>query len=85
MANKMQIEASVAEAFPLEDYLQRLDIMVRHQAIPTALRAASRIVVADAKKRVPRSSKEEKQVPAAGRRTTQTVGGFAGNQDCEQA
>jgi hypothetical protein len=57
MANKMQIEASVAEAFPLEDYLQRLDIMVRHQAIPTALRAASRIVVADAKKRVPRSSK----------------------------
>jgi hypothetical protein len=57
MANKMQIETAISEDFPLEKYLQQIDLLVRHKAIPVALRAASRIVIADAKKRVPRSSK----------------------------
>lgn len=54
---KMQIESSVSESFPIEDYLKRMDWLVRHTAIPKAITAAARVVVADAKKRIPRSSK----------------------------
>ena len=54
---KMQIESSVSENFPVEEYLQQMDWLVRHTAIPKAITAAARVVVADAKKRIPRSSK----------------------------
>lgn len=56
MKNKLQIEAKFAESFPIEKYLEQIDIFVRHEAMPKAIKAASKIVVDDAKKRIPRSS-----------------------------
>lgn len=53
---KMRIESSVSENFPIEDYLKQIDILVRHTALPKAITAASKVVVNDAKKRIPRSS-----------------------------
>jgi hypothetical protein len=53
----LAIEVDLKESFPIEEYLKDIDLFVRHKAIPTALRAASRIVVAEAKRRAPRSSK----------------------------
>lgn len=56
MKNKLQIESNFAENFKVEEYLQQIDVFVRHQALPKAINAASKIVVKDAKNRVSRSS-----------------------------
>lgn len=57
MAKKMVIDTKISESFPLEEYLQRVDWLVRREALDKALRAAGKVVIADAKQRIPRSSK----------------------------
>lgn len=55
--SKMHIESSVKENFPIEQYLAQIDDLVRYKAIPRAITAAAKVVIADAKQRIPRSSK----------------------------
>lgn len=54
--NKMSIEVNLFENTSLENYLKQLDILIRHTALPKALSAAGRTVIAEAKKHVSRSS-----------------------------
>lgn len=53
---KMAIESSITQDVPLEDYLKRVDLLVRGKALANALKSASKIVQKEAQKRIPRSS-----------------------------
>jgi hypothetical protein len=57
MAKAMAIETSITEGVPIEDYLKRLDWLVRNKALADALRAGSKVVQKDAARRIPRSDK----------------------------
>lgn len=57
MASKMKIESSISERVPVEDYLKRIDFLVRGKALADALKAGSRVVQQDAQKRISRSDK----------------------------
>jgi hypothetical protein len=54
---KMAIESSISEDIKIEDYLQRVDLLVRGKALADALKAASKIVQKDAQARIPRSDR----------------------------
>lgn len=57
MAKAMAIESSVKEGVPIEDYLKRLDFLVRGKALAAALKAGSKVVQKDASVRISRSDK----------------------------
>lgn len=54
---RLAIESSISEDVPLEDYLKRVDLLVRGKALADALKAAAKIVQKDAQKRIPRSDR----------------------------
>lgn len=57
MASSMKIETSITEQVPVEEYLKRVDLLVRGKALADALKAGSKVVQKDASKRISRSDK----------------------------
>ena len=53
---KLAIETTISQDVPLEDYLKRVDLLVRGKALANALKSASKIVQKEAQKRISRSS-----------------------------
>lgn len=52
----LAIETTISQDVPLEDYLKRVDLLVRGKALSDALKSASKIVQKEAQKRISRSS-----------------------------